>query len=378
MRARIPGGRQGLVLLSLVVACGGDGDGSTPDAGRAPDATNSSDAAVSDAGLDDVPNVVFVTAMAFTGDLGGLEGADAICNDIAQFAALPGTYRAWLSTAGNHVRDRLGDARGWVRPDGLPFADRLSDLLAGRVYYPPVVTENETFPPVREVWSATGADGRFDVGSGECEGWTSASSEQSGATGTSVGGPVAFTDNRDASAPCDTPRSILCFGIDRRAEVTPLGVGRIGFVTRDPIAGSAGLVNFDGRCAAEAEAAGLAGTFLAMVALAGSPAGERFDTGGQTWVRPDGVRLYASADELGSGPILAPIAVTADGADYLDVDVWTGALDYFPEVGPNCEDWSSAGATGSGGRSAMTDTYEAYSDGGEPCTEFRHLYCLEN
>jgi len=40
---------------------------------------------------------VFVTLSDYTGDLGGLEGADAICEAEADDAGLTGTYKAWLS-----------------------------------------------------------------------------------------------------------------------------------------------------------------------------------------------------------------------------------------------------------------------------------------
>ena len=43
---------------------------------------------------------VFVTSTTHTGNLGGLDGADAICQARAESGpAAPGTYKAWLSTA---------------------------------------------------------------------------------------------------------------------------------------------------------------------------------------------------------------------------------------------------------------------------------------
>jgi hypothetical protein len=44
----------------------------------------------------------------FTGDLGGLAGADTICTAMA--AALGGNWTAWLSDADANVRDRILDA----------------------------------------------------------------------------------------------------------------------------------------------------------------------------------------------------------------------------------------------------------------------------
>lgn len=41
--------------------------------------------------------LVFVTSGEFTGDLGGVEGADHLCMDAASSAGLVGTFKAWLS-----------------------------------------------------------------------------------------------------------------------------------------------------------------------------------------------------------------------------------------------------------------------------------------
>src|SRR5690606_31062308 len=67
-------------------------------------------------------NYAFVTSQAYKGDLGGLEGADSICNELAADAGLPGTYVAWLSISTTDARSRLGDASGWIRPDRRPIA----------------------------------------------------------------------------------------------------------------------------------------------------------------------------------------------------------------------------------------------------------------
>jgi len=74
-------------------------------------------------------NFVFATSTSYPADFGGLAGADAICNQHAGDAGLPGTYVAWLSTTTVDARDRLAGARGFVRPDGLPFADTVDDAL---------------------------------------------------------------------------------------------------------------------------------------------------------------------------------------------------------------------------------------------------------
>src|ERR1700734_4365982 len=82
-------------------------------------------------------NIAFVSSAMYDGDLGGTAGADTACRNLAHASGLPGTYVAWLGTSTASAVSRLGSARGWVRPDGKPFADRASDLGVGGVFYPP-------------------------------------------------------------------------------------------------------------------------------------------------------------------------------------------------------------------------------------------------
>ena len=56
---------------------------------------------------------------------------DAECNDLARDAGLDGTFVSWLVTPTEDGGDpaRWMSARGWVRPDGRPFADRFEELV---------------------------------------------------------------------------------------------------------------------------------------------------------------------------------------------------------------------------------------------------------
>ena len=79
---------------------------------------------------------MFVTTTTHNGNLGGLAGADAICQARAQAGGLAGTYRAWLSTSTASAFSRLGTASGWVRPDGKPVFDSRADLTTPRMFHP--------------------------------------------------------------------------------------------------------------------------------------------------------------------------------------------------------------------------------------------------
>jgi hypothetical protein len=111
---------------------------------------------------DGPANLVFVTSQhVIAGQLGSLAAADARCNDAAGGAGLPGHYVAWLSTSKTSAIDRLAGARGWVRPDGRPFADTPADIAAGRIWYPASIDENGAASATLVI-TTSDAHGRFD------------------------------------------------------------------------------------------------------------------------------------------------------------------------------------------------------------------------
>ena len=62
------------------------------------------------------------------GDLGGLEGADAHCQSLAEAAgAGDKTWRAYLSTSSEDARDRIGDGP-WYNAEGEMIAEDVDDL----------------------------------------------------------------------------------------------------------------------------------------------------------------------------------------------------------------------------------------------------------
>jgi hypothetical protein len=329
-----------------------------------------------DAGAQDSePNIVFVTSRDYAGELGGLEGADAICNRHAMEANLPGTYVAWLSTAAIDARDRLAGAGGWVRTDGLPVAGSVDDLIAGRIFYPPTLDENGNFQDVG-AWTGTQTNGAYDAGHGDCEGWTSA--RGTAMTGSAAGGFQVIT----TFVPwiCRLDFALLCFGIDRNARVeSPSETGRLAFVTRAALDGRAGVAAFDEMCAREASAAGHLGTFLAAVTTNDSvPPGRRMNVDGPPWVRTDGARVFASAAGIqqGDSAMLAPIQYPADGVEPLNVRVWTGGSG-FNGTNPSCSNWSGGlDPHGITGLSASAG-HDASAHGAADCGESFAVYCFE-
>jgi hypothetical protein len=74
------------------------------------------------------PRILFITSTRHTGDLGGLAGADQICNKFAaQQDGLTGTYRAWLLVDGQSLADRFPE---FMAPVAWNFTNTAAGLLA--------------------------------------------------------------------------------------------------------------------------------------------------------------------------------------------------------------------------------------------------------
>jgi cysteine-rich repeat protein len=91
---------------------------------------------------------VFVTSITYTGNLGGLDGADAKCNARAAVAGIGGTYRAWLSDITGSPSTRMSKAGGPYRlVNGTVVANNWADLTDGNLITAINLTELGTLPP---------------------------------------------------------------------------------------------------------------------------------------------------------------------------------------------------------------------------------------
>lgn len=293
-----------------------------------------------------INNIVFVTSTADTGNLGGLAGADAICAARAAAAGLPGNYRAFLSTSSVNAIDRLTGARGWVRVDGRPFADSAADVASGRILYPPRIDELGADTGAQTTYAKTGSTGLL------CVDWTSESTLDNQMMGFADGGTQIWLSYAYTS--CSVPSRQYCFGVDyANAVAPPAGTGRVAFVSSSSFSSGGGLAAADALCQGDATAAGLAGTFKALLAIDGASAASRF-AAGTPWVRRDGVVVAESQAALATGLLAAPVDLQADGTTYLgNYGLWLGAAG-FGTAGTTtttCGDWSltASADTGVGG-----------------------------
>ncbi|MBL8954750.1 MAG: hypothetical protein JNK82_28490 [Myxococcaceae bacterium] len=313
--------------------------------------------------------------------LGGIANADAICAAHAADAGFEGEYVAWMSTSTTSARTRMNDARGWVRPDGKPFADTMTELLQGQIFYPVRLTEKGqdlgSSPPNFNVGPNSVATGTSASGSAyqTCADWTADAGLQYGDVQVATSGWTQMGINR----PCTVPTRLLCMSRSYKApvEVVAPAQARRAFISTAWLVGG-GLAGADAKCQADAVDAGVPGQFQALLSTTSASAASRFNAAGANWVRVDNVPVAANGAALlsGSRVVDAALNVTARGA-YVTSPILQGAFTLTGVGTATCSNWTSdAGTSIGGGSSQITTTF--YSGGTYPsCASNAWLVCLQ-
>lgn len=178
--------------------------------------------------------IVFVTRTTFRGNLGGLAGADRLCEAAAGAGSLPGRFKAWLSTnewdsvrraaVYVHAAERFASNGPWYLPGVNERGRRLLVFSnAAALRSAPLIPIERTelgsntgiSPSGRNVFTGTQATGlslpimAFDQPQGTCGNWTN------GANATAVIGSVYAQGGgwtaRSDSGSCGSDLSLYCF-----------------------------------------------------------------------------------------------------------------------------------------------------------------------
>jgi hypothetical protein len=292
-------------------------------------------------------NYVFVSAATHDGNFGGAAGADTLCAQAASRAGMPGSYIAWLGTTASNPLTRLGHARGWVRPDGLPFVDLASGIKNGQILYPPRLNELGQDQASFFVYTGANVDGTVVTGASgptdNCADFTSNATTLLGNGGAASGGTWVFTSGLAQS--CNGTYPVYCFGTDLSNPVTfKPATGRHAFLSSGTFNPTTGIGAADMLCQNEASGAGLANPskFMAMLATTTATAASRFNLSGANWVRPDGIPITGTPSDI-EHTLLAGISVHADGS-YAANATLTGAYG-APPVASGANDTASLGTT---------------------------------
>jgi hypothetical protein len=190
--------------------------GVAADGARLPDAATTGDVAVADArdgatkidatsdaadAADAAPlgcegalacvRVMFATSVGYTGNLGGIAGADAKCQALADVSTTTRvqrrTFVAWVSTAASPVTTRLAHGTlAYIRTDGVTIASSFTDLTDNSLQNGISLDENGGNRSGVGAWTATSSNGAGYSGN-SCTDWTLAVLGIKGDTG-NVGG----------------------------------------------------------------------------------------------------------------------------------------------------------------------------------------------
>jgi hypothetical protein len=183
-------------------------------------------------------------------------------------------------------------------------------------------------------------------------------------------------------------------GVVCDATCTPGGCVRHVFVT-DAISNGnlGGLAGADATCQAEADAAGLAGTYLAWLSTDTTSPAERFVQSTVPYLRPDGLVVAEDWADLTDGSLQAPISLNAAGAapaaPVCPLDrVWTNTTTDGTRFNTSwtCNNWTTGGAVGHAGDMGQTGG-DWTAETGAACSVSNHcgsgqevgarLYCFQ-
>ena len=154
--------------------------------------------------------LVFVSSSSHTGNLGGLSGADSICQGLASSADLPGTYKAWLSDSTQSPSTRFAKSTiPYIRVDGAVVALNWTDLTDAQLSNPIVLDENGALHPEVYVQTGTRVQGQAEMDIYLCEGWHTAALTVRRYIGISAYTDNRWTNNFDTS--CYMPIQMYCF-----------------------------------------------------------------------------------------------------------------------------------------------------------------------
>lgn len=159
--------------------------------------------------------LVFVTSVAYNGDLGNVTGAHAKCTARAAAASLPGTYKAWIAgslSSSAPVSHFTAAGIPYVRPDGVIVANNWSDLTDGSLQNAIATDEFGNAVTASNVWTNVTTSGNQNGSSSSyhCSNWGSDSASYS----STIRGSTAATNanwTASGSSTCNTANRLYCF-----------------------------------------------------------------------------------------------------------------------------------------------------------------------
>lgn len=177
--------------------------------------SNNNDNTEGDLDGEDEFKMVFVTSTTYSGNLGGMKGADAICQMHASGANLPGIFMAWIATdASDEPAVRFNHSQvPYTLVNGEQVASNWDDLIDGELDQIIYLDEHRGDRTTDVVWTNVTSLG--EVGSDidwpeNCNLWTRDTVDHNGG-GVGRIMDTGHTWTRDTTGDCDWNLRLYCF-----------------------------------------------------------------------------------------------------------------------------------------------------------------------
>ncbi len=158
--------------------------------------------------------VVFATSGLYTADLGGLAGADMICQQHADAAGLPGSFAAFLSDSTTHAINRVPHAEYRRTGDGARVVPSKLELTTAMLDNAIANDENGvpiTTDEIVRTGTEHAANRRQDADVGFCSDWTRATDESPGSAASAIVSADSYWWIWQTDRPCSVPQRLYCF-----------------------------------------------------------------------------------------------------------------------------------------------------------------------
>jgi len=158
-------------------------------------------------------NLVFVSSEFYTGALGGVAGADDLCQELAEAAMLPsaGRFRAWLSDGVSSPQTRFGPPLegAFILPNGAEIASSWADLVGNADLKSSINVDELKVPASKphRAWSNTGSSGH-SLESFDCDGWTVSDDSAKGSYGRTTAQDEGWTNSSNER--CYESKHLYC------------------------------------------------------------------------------------------------------------------------------------------------------------------------
>jgi Stigma-specific protein, Stig1 len=153
---------------------------------------------------------VFSTAFWTQGNMGGLTGGDALCQQYADSVGLGGTYKVWLSDSSGSPATRFTrSAARYLLPNGVLVANNWADLTDGTLVAPINVNEYGGSVSDSMIFTNTRADGSLAFDFSSCANWSSTAG--TAWFGWNIYANSLWTDWFVGSSRCDDSGRLYCF-----------------------------------------------------------------------------------------------------------------------------------------------------------------------